>query len=61
MAEPRLDVKIVGKGRDLVLINALLTDRTSYGALADRIGGPAPADHRQSAGLRRLACTADSA
>jgi 3-oxoadipate enol-lactonase len=37
MAEPRLDVKIVGEGRDLVLINALLSDRTAYEALADRI------------------------
>jgi pimeloyl-ACP methyl ester carboxylesterase len=39
MPEPRLDTKIVGKGRDLVLINALLSDRTAYEPLADRISG----------------------
>jgi len=37
MAAPRLDVKIVGKGRDLVLINALLSDCSAYEQLADRI------------------------
>lgn len=37
MKSPRLDVKIVGKGRDLVLINALLSDRTAYEPLAERI------------------------
>jgi pimeloyl-ACP methyl ester carboxylesterase len=39
MPDPRLDVKIVGKGRDLVLINALLSDRTAYEPLAERISG----------------------
>jgi 3-oxoadipate enol-lactonase len=39
MPEPRLDTKIVGKGRDLVLINALLSDRTAYEPLAERILG----------------------
>jgi 3-oxoadipate enol-lactonase len=37
MNSPRLDVKIVGKGRDLVLINALLSDRSAYEPLAERI------------------------
>ena len=37
MATPRLDVKIVGEGRGLVLINALLSDRTAYEPLAERI------------------------
>jgi 3-oxoadipate enol-lactonase len=37
MPDPRLDVKIIGKGRDLVLINALLSDRTAYEPLAERI------------------------
>ena len=41
MAAPRLDVKldvkIVGKGSDLVLINALLSDCSAYEQLADRI------------------------
>jgi 3-oxoadipate enol-lactonase len=37
MATPRLDVKIVGKGRDLVLVNALLSDRTAYEPIAARI------------------------
>jgi 3-oxoadipate enol-lactonase len=38
MAQPKLDVKIVGKGRNLVLINALLSDRTAYEPLGERIG-----------------------
>jgi 3-oxoadipate enol-lactonase len=37
MPSPRLDVKILGRGRDLVLINALLSDRTAYEPLAERI------------------------
>lgn len=37
MAAPHLDVKIVGKGRDLVLINALLSDCSAYQPLAERI------------------------
>lgn len=37
MATPRLDVKIVGTGRDLVLINALLSDCSAYEPLAERI------------------------
>jgi 3-oxoadipate enol-lactonase len=39
MPDPRLDVKIVGEGRGLVLINALLSDRTAYEPLAERIAG----------------------
>lgn len=37
MPNPRLDAEIVGEGRDLVLINALLSDRTAYEPLAERI------------------------
>ena len=37
MTAPRLDVKIVGEGRDLVLINALLSDRSAYEPLAERL------------------------
>lgn len=37
MATPRLDVKIVGTGRDLALINALLSDCSAYEPLAKRI------------------------
>lgn len=37
MATPRLDVKIVGEGPDLVLINALLSNCSAYEALAERI------------------------
>jgi 3-oxoadipate enol-lactonase len=32
-------VKIVGEGRDLVLVNALLSDRTAYEPLAERLAG----------------------
>jgi 3-oxoadipate enol-lactonase len=39
MASPRLDVKIVGEGDNLVLINALLSDRTAYEPLAGRLAG----------------------
>lgn len=39
MAAPRLDVEIVGDGPDLVLLHSLLTDRTSYAALVDRLAG----------------------
>jgi len=39
MASPRLDVKIVGEGPDLLLVNALLSDRTAYEPLAARIAG----------------------
>ena len=39
MATPRLDVKIVGQGRDLVMINALLSDRTAYEVLAEKLAG----------------------
>jgi 3-oxoadipate enol-lactonase len=37
MSMPRLDVEIVGKGRDLVLLHSLLSDRTSFEPLAARI------------------------
>jgi pimeloyl-ACP methyl ester carboxylesterase len=37
MASPRLDVKIVGEGENLVLINALLSDRSAYEPLAERL------------------------
>jgi 3-oxoadipate enol-lactonase len=39
MGKPRLDVEIVGEGRDLVLLHSLLSDRTSYEPLAARIAG----------------------
>jgi pimeloyl-ACP methyl ester carboxylesterase len=39
MASPRLDVKIVGEGEPLVLINALLSDRSAYEPLAERLVG----------------------
>jgi len=39
MGAPRLDVEIVGEGRDLVLLHSLLSDRTSYEPLAARIAG----------------------
>jgi 3-oxoadipate enol-lactonase len=39
MGAPRLDVEIVGKGRDLVLLHSLLSDRSSYEPLAARIAG----------------------
>jgi 3-oxoadipate enol-lactonase len=39
MASPRLDVKIVGEGENLVLINALLSDRSAYEPLAERLSG----------------------
>jgi 3-oxoadipate enol-lactonase len=35
----RLDIEIVGQGRDLVLLHSLLSDRSSYEPLAARIGG----------------------
>ncbi|MBZ0228761.1 MAG: hypothetical protein K8F58_09980, partial [Bauldia sp.] len=37
MAEPKLDVEIIGSVPDLVLLHSLLTDRTSYQALGRRI------------------------
>ncbi len=37
MAAPRLDIEIIGSGPDLVLLHSLLTDRTSYRALVDRL------------------------
>jgi 3-oxoadipate enol-lactonase len=37
VSKPSLDVEIVGSGPDLVLLHSLLTDRTSYQALADRL------------------------
>jgi 3-oxoadipate enol-lactonase len=39
MSAPRLDLEIVGEGRDLVLLHSLLSDRTSYEPLAARIAG----------------------
>jgi 3-oxoadipate enol-lactonase len=39
MGKPRLDVEIVGAGRDLVLLHSLLSDWTSYEPLAARIAG----------------------
>jgi 3-oxoadipate enol-lactonase len=39
MAQPRLDIKIVGEGENLVLINALLSDRSAYAPLAERLAG----------------------
>jgi 3-oxoadipate enol-lactonase len=37
MSAPRLDVEIKGRGRDLVLLHSLLSDRTSYEPLAARL------------------------
>jgi len=39
MGTPRLDVEIEGRGRDLVLLHSLLSDRTSFEPLAARIAG----------------------
>jgi 3-oxoadipate enol-lactonase len=39
MSVPRLDVEIVGEGRDLVLLHSLLSDRTSFEPLAARLAG----------------------
>src|SRR5690606_20426215 len=39
MGKSALDVEIVGKGRGLVLLHSLLSDRTSYEPLAARIAG----------------------
>ena len=39
MSIPRLDVEIVGEGRDLVLLHSLLSDRTSFDPLAARLKG----------------------
>ena len=39
MAGLPLDVETVGSGRDLVLLHSLLTDRTSFTALAERLSG----------------------
>lgn len=39
MAALRLDIEIVGSGPDLVLLHSLLTDRTSYRGLVDRLAG----------------------
>jgi 3-oxoadipate enol-lactonase len=39
MGKPRLDVEIVGAGRDLVLLHSLLSDRSSCEPLAARIAG----------------------
>lgn len=38
MRTARLDVEIIGEGRDLVLLHSLLSDRTSFEPLAERIG-----------------------
>ena len=39
MSIPRLDVEIVGEGRDVVLLHSLLSDRTSFDPLAARLKG----------------------
>jgi 3-oxoadipate enol-lactonase len=39
MNTPRLDVEIVGEGRNLVLLHSLLADRSSFEPLAARIAG----------------------
>jgi 3-oxoadipate enol-lactonase len=39
MGELQLDVQIVGEGRNLVLLHSLLSDRTSYAPLVERIAG----------------------
>ena len=42
MSASRLDVEIVGKGRDLVLLHSLLSDRTSFEPLAASLTGTTP-------------------
>ncbi len=37
MAKARLDIEIVGEGRDLVLLHSLLADRSSFAPLAERL------------------------
>jgi hypothetical protein len=37
MGAPRLDLEIIGEGRDLVLLHSLLSDRSSFEPLAARI------------------------
>jgi 3-oxoadipate enol-lactonase len=37
MSMPRLDIEIVGDGRNLVLLHSLLSDRSSFEPLAERI------------------------
>jgi 3-oxoadipate enol-lactonase len=39
MDAPRLDVEIIGAGRDLVLLHSLLSDRSSFEPLAARLEG----------------------
>jgi 3-oxoadipate enol-lactonase len=39
MSTPRLDVEIVGEGRNLVLLHSLLSDRSSFEPLAARLAG----------------------
>jgi 3-oxoadipate enol-lactonase len=39
MLTARLDVEVVGEGRDLVLLHSLLSDRTSFEPLAARLKG----------------------
>ena len=39
MSTSRLDIEMMGEGRDLVLLHSLLSDRTSYEPLAARIAG----------------------
>jgi 3-oxoadipate enol-lactonase len=39
MGAPRLDVEIIGKGRDVVLLHSLLSDRSSFEPLAARLAG----------------------
>jgi 3-oxoadipate enol-lactonase len=39
MSTPRLDVEIVGEGRNLVLLHSLLSDRSSFEPLASRLSG----------------------
>ena len=39
MSTPRLDVEIVGEGRNLVLLHSLLSERSSFEPLAARLAG----------------------
>jgi 3-oxoadipate enol-lactonase len=39
MRTPRLDVEIIGEGRDLVLLHSLLSDRASFEPLTARLSG----------------------
>ena len=55
MAEGELGVEVLGKGRDIVLLHSLLTDRSSFVPLARAAAARAARHAGQSARLRRVA------